>query len=1314
MQSPLNVDQLVMARDRHRLNRLQKGKDANQKQYQELFEKSHAKVMQRIERIPNIKLNQDLPVTQYADKLIEAIQQHQVIIVAGETGSGKTTQLPQIAMLAGRGLTGLIGHTQPRRLAARSVSQRIAEEVGEKLGESISFKVRFNEQGSQDSIVRLMTDGILLAELANDRFLTKYDTIIIDEAHERSLNIDFIMGYLKQLLPRRKDLKVIITSATLDVNRFSNYFNGAPIYEVEGRSYPVEVRYRPISEMSIVGSDDDEFDDFEENLPRAVVAAVEECFQDAQEKGHPEHADILIFASTEQEIRELQETLIKHGPRHTEVLPLYARLALAEQQKIFNPSGGGRRIIIATNVAETALTVPNIRYVIDSGFARISRYNYRSRVQRLPIEAVSQAAANQRKGRCGRIAPGVCVRLYSEEDFLSRPEFTEPEIKRTNLASVILQMQSLGLGSLEDFDFIEPPDHRLVNDGRKLLIELGAMVEKSKAPLSERGVGGDSTNPPKSSFTKGGLQGKGDSLTKIGQQMAKMPIDPRLARMILGGAHFGALNEALVIVAALAVQDPRERPADKQMQADQKHALFREADSDFLFYIKLWDTLHNNRESMSENKRRTFARNHFLSWLRLREWKKTHEQLVDLAKGLKLSFNEKKASYENLHRALLTGLLSFIANKTDERNVFMAVRQQKARIFPASTLHKTNTPWVMAFEMVETSQVYLRTLAKIEPEWILLAARDLLKHHYFEPHWSKKAGVVNAYDQISLFGLIIEPKRPVNYEKVDQPAAHEIFLRDALTTGNLGINPPFLKHNLLKLEEVERVEDKLRRRDLVVDEETIYQFYASKVPPEVASRRSFEDWRATVEPHDPRYLFIDDDALWLNDRPTTQQFPDYLRNGELRLATSYRFDPSHDEDGATVKIPLQALPQVDENIWSWGVPGWRLDLIEALLKTLPKDKRRSLVPIPDTAKKLAARIDAVNLREHIFSFLAFQLRGEQITEKDFSLDRVEQYLLPLIKVIDEKGRVIEQGRDLAELKARCRTETHSPVKQLKGEFKTFPENFIFEASQKVTGVVVKQYQALVPTKDFAALEQKDESGVVIQTFNDQAEAIKQHREGIIRLVHMQLGDLVRQLKKQISKPLALAYSPLGDKTQLEQMLVYATLHLSINELPVNMQEFQKLVEDVKKSFLTHGQTALKEITDIYIQWQEIRRKLLVLDPSIFGKNIDDIEDQLDLMSLSDFVYRKPSDVWSEFPRYLKALILRLERLPNNLQRDDSAIDQIDPWMEKLFKFKNDARLKELYFMVEELRISLFSQPMKTKTPVSPTRLQKVWERLGIS
>ncbi|MFN3906349.1 MAG: ATP-dependent RNA helicase HrpA [Acinetobacter junii] len=1283
MQSHLNVDQLVMARDRHRLNRLRKDKKTETAEIEKLFEQSNEKVKQRLARLPKIKLNQDLPVTQYADRLIEAIQKHQVIIVAGETGSGKTTQLPQIAMLAGRGLTGMIGHTQPRRLAARSVSQRIAEEVGEKLGESIGFKVRFNEQGSQDSIVRLMTDGILLAELTNDRFLSKYDTIIIDEAHERSLNIDFIMGYLKQLLPKRPDLKVIVTSATLDVNRFSQYFNNAPIFEVEGRSYSVEVRYRPISELSIVGSDDDEFDDFEENLPRAVVQAVEECFADAEAKGHPEHADILIFASTEQEIRELQETLQKYGPRHTEVLPLYARLALAEQQKIFNPGGKGRRIIIATNVAETALTVPNIRYVVDSGFARISRYNYRSRVQRLPIEAISQAAANQRKGRCGRIAAGVCIRLYSEEDFLSRPEFTEPEIKRTNLASVILQMQSLGLGNLEDFDFIEPPDYRLVNDGRKLLIELGALNERK------------------------------NDLTKVGQMMARMPIDPRLARMIIGGAHFGVLKETLVIVSALAIQDPRERPADKQMQADQKHALFKEADSDFLFYLKLWNTLQTSPDAQSENKRRQFARQHFLSWLRLREWKQTHQQLVELAEGLKLSFNEKGANYENLHRALLTGLLSFIANKTDERNTFMAVRQQKAKVFPASTLHKTNTAWVMAFEMVETSQVYLRTLAKIDPEWILLAARELLKYHYFEPHWSKKAGIVNAYAQISLFGLIIEPKRMVNFEKVDQAAAHEIFLRDALTTGNLGITPRFLKHNLLKLEEVERVEDKLRRRDLVVDEENIYQFYAEKVPEEIASRRSFEDWRATVETENPRYLFVEDDALWMNDRPTTQQFPDYLHNGQLRLAASYRFDPSHDEDGATVKIPVQALPQVDEKQWSWGIPGWRQDLIEALLKALPKDKRRNLVPIPDTAKKLMQGVDAVHLREHLFSYLAFALRGEQITEKDFSFERIDQYLVPFIKVVDEKGKLIAQGRDLDELKARCRVETHRPVKLQKGEFQTFPENFVFEASQKVTGVIVKQYQALVPTKAFAELDAKDESGVVIQTFNDQDEAIKQHREGIIRLVHMQLGDLIRQLKKQISKPLALAYSPLGDRAKLEQMLVYATLQVSIKTLPKNTAEFNQLIVDVKKQFLADGQKVLIDITDIFTQWQQIRCELLVLDQDIFGRSVDDIEDQLDLMSLADFVYSRSAEIWQEYPRYLKALLLRLDRLPNNLQRDLAAIDDVDPWMDKVFKFKNDPRIKELYLMLEELRISLFSQPMKTKLPISPTRLQKLWDRLAI-
>ncbi|AOA59945.1 ATP-dependent RNA helicase HrpA [Acinetobacter larvae] len=1284
MRIDLNVDQLVLARDRHRLNRLRKGKEANPKLWQALFEKSNQQVRQRLAALPQIRLNQDLPVSQYADRLIAAIQQHQVIIVAGETGSGKTTQLPQIAMLAGRGLTGMIGHTQPRRLAARSVSERIAQEVGQKLGAAISYKVRFNEQSSTHSIVRLMTDGILLAELAHDRYLQKYDTIIVDEAHERSLNIDFIMGYLKQLLAKRPDLKVIITSATLDVERFSRYFNQAPIFEVEGRSYPVEVRYRPVSEMNIVGSDDDDFDDFEENLPRAVVQAVEECYQDAQAKGHAEYADILIFASTEQEIRELQEALQKYGPRHTQILPLYARLALAEQQKIFNPSGGGRRIIIATNVAETALTVPNIRYVIDSGFARISRYNYRSRVQRLPIEAVSQAAANQRKGRCGRIAAGVCIRLYSEDDFLGRPEFTEPEIKRTNLASVILQMQNLGLGEVENFDFIDPPDYRLVNDGKKLLLELGAYQEKPKG------------------------------LTKIGRMMAKMPIDPRLARMLIGGSHFGALNEVLVIVAALAVQDPRERPADKQAQADQKHALFKQPDSDFLFYLKLWDSLNDPKQNFTENKRRQFARQHYLSWLRLREWRKTYEQLLDMTQALKLSFNEKTTDYENLHRALLTGLLSFIANKTDEKNVYMAVRQQKARIFPASTLHKANAAWVMAFEMVETSQVYLRTLAKIEPEWILLAAPDLLKHHYFEPHWSKKNGVVNAYDQISLFGLIIEAKRLCNYEKIDQSVAHEIFLRDALTTGHLGIQPGFLQHNLQKLAEVERVEDKLRRRDLLVDEQTIYEFYAAKVPVEIASRRSFEDWRATIEAEQPRHLYVDDAALWQNDRPaTTKQFPDYILNGALRLAVSYRFDPSHDQDGATVKIPLVALPQVDDNIWSWGIPGWRQALIEALLKTLSKEKRRALVPIPETAAKLMAQLTEKDLQQHILNYLSFQLRAEQIKAEDFDLSRVDNYLIPFIQIIDEKGRIIAKGRDLTELMARCRTETHRPIQKMQGEFKTFPEDFIFEAAQKVSGVVVKQYQALVPVTAFQALDIKSTAGVVIQHFNDAEQALVQQRLGVIHLLYLQLGDLNRQLKKQISKPLALAYSPLGDKSKLEQMLIYASLSLSLKSLPQDAKHFEEVLQQVKRDFLSCGQQALAIMTNIFTQWQQIRQQLASLDSTVFAKSIDDIEDQLDLMHLADYVYRCSNDVWVEYPRYLKAVLARLERLPHNLNRDIAAMKEVDPWMDRLFDHQDDERLKALYFMVEEFRISLFAQPMKTKIPISVTRLQKAWEQLNI-
>ncbi len=1268
------TDPLIMARDRYRLSRLKSGKQADPAKYAELLEKSSTEAAARLSRLPEIRLNEELPVSQSAERLIAAIRDNQVIIVAGETGSGKTTQLPKLVMLAGRGISGLIGHTQPRRLAARSVSQRIAEELGEPLGKTVGFKVRFNETGDHNAIIRLMTDGILLAEMSNDRFLNKYDTIIIDEAHERSLNIDFILGYLRQILPKRPDLKVIVTSATLDVNRFSEYFGGAPVFTVEGRSFPVEVRYRPISELPVGGSDDDEFDNFEENLPRAVVAAVEECYADAESKGHPQLADILIFASTEQEIRELQDTLQRFGPRHTEVLPLYARLALAEQQKIFNPSGKGRRIIIATNVAETALTVPNIRYVIDSGFARMSRYSYRSRVQRLPIEAISQAAANQRKGRCGRIAAGVCIRLFSEADFLGRPEFTEPEIRRTNLASVILQMENLRLGQVEDFDFIEPPDHRLVNDGKKLLVELGALED-----------------------------GK-TGLTKTGQQMAKMPIDPRLSRMILGGAHFGVLKETLIIVSALSVQDPRERPNDKKTQADQKHALFKEKDSDFLFYLKLWQTLAEQKGQMTENQRRNFARQHFLSWLRLREWRQTHRQLEELAEQLRLSFNDQPANYENLHRALLSGLLSFVAQKTDERNEYMAVRQQKTKIFPNSTLHKQPTPWVMAFEIVETSQVYMRTLAKIEPEWIIAAARGLLKYHYFEPHWSKKTGRVQAYTQISLFGLIIQAKQLCDYEKVDLKDAHEIFMRDGLTTGELGIAPPFLQHNLALIEDVQRIEDKLRRRDLLVDEETLYQFYAGRIPDTVASRRSFEDWRAEIEKTDPQHLFLTEADILADSVPDTNDFPEQWQVGKLLLPTRYVFNPNGEDDGAIVTVPIQALPQLDATQLAWGIQGWRTELVEALLKSLPKEHRRKLVPIPDTAQKILPKLQP-NAQSGLLSQMVQALAGYGIDAKDFDFEQIPLYLRPLIQVVDGRKKIIAEGRDLLDLQARCRVQSNAPIKQQAGELRDFPAEFAFETGKNIAGLAVSQYHALVPTDAV-------DGGVVVQTFADEKTATLAHRQGVLRLYSLQLGDLARQLKKQLPKAIILTYAPLGDKTALEALLIHATLDATFSDLPMTKAAYDAALAKDKPRFLSVGQTVLRELTDIFVQWQAIRRQLMSMDADIFGRNLDDAEDQLDALHLNDFVYRIDVQHWRQYPRYLNALNIRLERLPNNLKRDTEAVVQLDPLMTKIATRENEAKLSEFRWALEELRISLFAQPMKTLGPVSVKRLEKLWAEVS--
>ncbi|WP_025651157.1 MULTISPECIES: ATP-dependent RNA helicase HrpA [unclassified Psychrobacter] len=1328
-------------------------------QYDKIKTRSQQTVQARINSIPEnlpAKLNLDLPVSQRAEDLIQAIIDNQVIIVAGETGSGKTTQLPKLAMLAGRGITGQIGHTQPRRLAARSVSNRIAEELGEQLGNTVSFKIRFNEQGTAQSVVKLMTDGILLAELGHDRFLSKYDTIIIDEAHERSLNIDFIMGYLKKLLPKRPDLKVIITSATLDTKRFSEYFSRydnklkrnvpAPIFNVEGRSFPVEVRYRPLTDEPVTSSDDDSYDDFEENLPRAVVAAVEECFGDAQSKGHADQADILIFAATEAEIRELQEVLERHGPKHTEVLPLFARQTYEEQQRIFQPSGRGRRIVIATNVAETALTVPGIRYVIDLGFARISRYSYRSRVQRLPIEAISQAAANQRKGRCGRIAPGVCIRLYSEEDFTGRPEFTEPEILRTNLASVILQMANLRLGSVDDFAFIEPPDSRLVTDGHKLLDELGAITSKDEDASAKQ------TNKPKA---KKGLDHL--SLTPTGQKMARMPIDPRLARMLVAGSDFDCIREMLIVVAALAVQDPRERPANKRQQADQKHAEFRQDDSDFLFYLSLWKALFETDEDgnkLSGNQRKQFTKKNYLSFPRVREWSQTHRQLVQMVTDLKLTdvkeakttdtlenvTNDptaiddeeiKAVKYANLHRALLTGLLSTIAHKTENRGEYLAARQQKAKIFPASTVFKQIPPWVMAFEVVETSQVFMRTVAKIEPEWIISAAGDLLKYHYFEPHWSKKTGRVKAYAQISLFGLIIISKQLTNYEQVNLVESREIFIRDGLVTGNLGRQAPFLQHNMDKIAHVERIEDKLRRRDLLVDEETLYQFYDKKIPEHVASRKAFEDWRAEVEKTDTKHLFFTDDDVLNSQAPTTGDFPEVWQLGDLKLPLRYVFDPASDDDGVTIRVPLVALPQLDAIELLWGVPGWRFELVLQLLKSLPKDIRRQIVPIPDTADSLFDELQPAGGQGLLKQLCqALNRRGiMSVTADNFNPSSIDRYLQPQICVVDDKNRIIEKGRDLQTLQIRHASETRQAVNEQQGTHTEFPEHFAFSKNHHSAGVVMKQFAALVA----------DEAGeaVSIHQYTDVNAALQAHRIGVLTLIKGKLGAKRKQLTSQIDKIFKLAFAPLGDMDALKTIVIDATLDATLEEhyvlfnhsdalpesaddiavglseeLPFTPEEYQQTLEVVLSSFLLTGQAVIKTLKNVYTRWQRIRQSLLMLDREIFGESIEDIEDQLEDLQLANFVYRMDYSHWQQYPRYLEALEVRIERLEHNLDADLDGVYALDLHMERLSGRANNESISEYRWMVEEYRIQLFAQPMKTRMAVSPKRLSKMWDKVS--
>ncbi|MCW8995330.1 MAG: ATP-dependent RNA helicase HrpA, partial [Psychromonas sp.] len=929
---------------------------------------------------------ESLPVSQKKEIILEAIRDNQVVIIAGETGSGKTTQIPKICLQLGRGVSGLIGHTQPRRLAARTVANRIAEELGSSLGETVGYRVRFTDKVSERSYIKLMTDGILLAEIQNDRFLSQYDTIIIDEAHERSLNIDFLLGYLKRLLPRRPDLKVIITSATIDPERFSKHFNEAPIIEVSGRTFPVETLYRPLEEYA--GGDQIE----------GIFNAVDEL----QRMGR---GDILIFMNGEREIRDTAEALIKRKLRDTEVLPLFARLSVAEQNRIFQ-SHRGQRIVLATNVAETSLTIPGIKYVIDTGTVRISRYSYRTKVQRLPIEPISQASANQRKGRCGRVSEGVCIRLYGEDDFLSRPEFTDPEILRTNLSSVILQMLSLGLGELNKFPFVQPPEDRNIKDGLSLLEELGAVNLNAKDPRKK--------------------------LTGLGRQLAKLPVDPRLGRMILAAKQFGCVHEVMVISSALSIQDPRERPLDKQQASDEKHRRFYDKNSDYMAFVNLWNYLKEQRSELSSNQFRKMCQKEFLAYMRVREWQDIYAQIKQVTDELDIKVNEQPADFDAIHQALLAGLLSHIGFK-DKDAEYLGARNSKFYMFPGSGLFKKQPKWTMVAELVETSKLFGRIAARIKPEWVEQQAQHLIKRSYSEPHWQKKMGVVAAFENQTLYGLPIVIKRKVTYTQIDPALCRELFIRHALVEGEFVTRHQFFKENQALLEDIEALEHKSRRRDILVDDEALFYFYDQHIPSNVASAKQFDSWWNREKKTQPGLLNYRREEVMAHDaqQVTANAYPDFWQQGAFKLKLSYAFEPGTAQDGVTVAIPLAVLNQVQATGFDWQIPALREELLIALIKSLPKTLRRNFVPAPNYAQAALAAMEPLqtSLLE-AFEKQLLRMTGVRIPENSWDISALPAHLRMKFNVIDEKRKSIALGCDLTQLQQQLKGQVKETLSQV--------------------------------------------------------------------------------------------------------------------------------------------------------------------------------------------------------------------------------------------------------------------------------------------
>lgn len=1232
-------------------------------------------VEQRKQQMPKIEYPALLPVSQKRDDIAQAIAHHQVVIVAGETGSGKTTQLPKICAELGRGKYGLIGHTQPRRLAARSVANRIAEEMETELGGFVGYKVRFTDQISDQTQIKLMTDGILLAEIQNDRFLNQYDTIIIDEAHERSLNIDFILGYLKQLLPRRPDLKVIITSATIDPERFSKHFSNAPIIEVSGRTYPVEVRYRPLA-----GDDDSESD---RDQLEGIFQAVDELCDEGL-------GDILIFMNGEREIRDTADALSKRNLRDTEIVPLYARLSAGEQNKIFQPHAG-RRIVLATNVAETSLTVPGIKYVIDPGTARISRYSYRTKVQRLPIEPISQASANQRKGRCGRTEEGICIRLYSEEDFLSRPEFTDPEILRTNLASVILQMTALGLGDIEAFPFVEAPDKRNIQDGVRLLEELGAINDQIKDPKKR--------------------------LTESGKQLARLPIDPRLARMVLEASKLGCLKEVMIIASALSIQDPRERPSDKQQSADDKHRRFNHEDSDFLTLVNLWQYIGQQQKALTSNQFRRQCKLDYLNYLRVREWQDVYTQLHQSTREMGFKLNDEPGSYHAVHSAILVGLLSHIGMKDQEKNEYHGARNARFNIFPASGLFKKQPKWVMSAELVETSKLWARVVAKIEPDWIEPLAKHLIKRSYSEPHWSKKNAAVMAYEKVMLYGIPIVPKRLVNYGTIDPVLSREIFIRSALVEGDWETKHAFFKQNRALLAEVEELEHKSRRRDILVDDEELFQFYDQRVGTEVVSGRHFDAWWKTASRKTPDLLSFEKEMLFKGDAShiTDLDYPNFWHQGNLKLKLSYQFEPGENSDGVTVHIPLPILNQVEPHGFDWQIPGLRHELVVSLIKSLPKTLRKNFVPAPNYADAFLARVTPFEMP--LLDAMEKELRrmtGVTVLREDWKLDQLPAHLKITYRAVDHRNRKLNESCDLHELKESLKEKVQETLSQVADDdieqrdlhtwsFGELPKVY----QQKRGGFEVRAYPALVDKKD----------SVEIKLFETEQEQLSAMRAGQRRLILLNVPSPIKYLHANLpnKSKLGLYFNPYGKVLDLIDDCIACGVDKLIEErgdMVWEPQAFEALKEHVRAELGDTVVEIAKQVETILTTAYNINKRLKGKVDFTMAFALSDVKAQIEGLIFSGFATECG---WKRLPdilRYMRAIERRMEKLPVDPNKDRLHMLKIESVANKYKELLNKIpkgmaipdNVREIRWMLEELRVSYFAQQLGTPYPVSDKRI----------